>query len=414
MGIEPKTGNPPNPGLGGARDEDPSADASDGGSPTVAAVLTPPGRGAVATIAVAGPLAVVAAEAYFLPAGPLALANAPADRILYGIWRSVRRAEDVVICRRTLQLLEIHCHGGLMAAQEIVNDLRSQDVQVVSWRDWIVRSCECPLRAQAELALTSASTERTARILLDQYHGALRRLITATLESLQSSTSIAAAERDLDLLLETSRYGLHLTRPWHVVLAGPPNVGKSSLINALVGYQRSLVYEQPGTTRDSVSAVTSVDGWPVEFTDTAGLRATEEPLEAAGIERTQVKIMQADLLLIVTDSELVSSDAINQLRHSFSDALFILNKIDLPDSSRASVSADARTSARTAEGIENLLALIAKRLVPMDFEPGQAMLFSASQVETVQRARVALTNGDLQSAIIELSSLLSHRSSHSP
>ena len=67
-------------------------------------------------------------------------------------------------------------------------------------------------------------------------------------------------------------FGLHLTRPWNVVLAGRPNVGKSSLINALLGYTRSIVFDQPGTTRDVVTAATAIDGWPIELSDTAGLR----------------------------------------------------------------------------------------------------------------------------------------------
>ena len=69
------------------------------------------------------------------------------------------------------------------------------------------------------------------------------------------------------------------------MLAGRPNVGKSSLTNALLGYTRSIVFDQPGTTRDVVTATTAIDGWPIEFSDTAGLREGSEPLEAAGIER---------------------------------------------------------------------------------------------------------------------------------
>jgi tRNA modification GTPase len=362
----------------------------------------------VATIAAAGPLAVEATATYFRPAGDHSFADAPVDRILYGIWQSAHRAEDVVVCRRELQLVEIHCHGGKMAAQEILHDLQSRDIHIVSWRDWVVRRAECPLTAQAELALTSASTERTARILLDQYHGALRRHITTICESLTKSEGVESAIRALDELLETSRCGLHLTKPWQVALVGPPNVGKSSLINALVGYQRSLVYDQPGTTRDSVSAITSVDGWPVEFTDTAGLRETCEPIEAAGIQRTQMKMSQADLLIIVTDGEHAASHAIHELRDSFPTALLVLNKVDLPCLSPEAVAADARTSALTGAGIDALLALVAQKLVPIDPRPGQALLFSPLQIESVQRARSALIQGDPPSALVELTALLNH------
>src|SRR4029453_3197945 len=77
----------------------------------------------------------------------------------------------------------------------------------------------------------------------------------------------------LGAVLEFAELGQHLTAPWRVVLAGPPNVGKSSLINALAGYQRTIVSHVPGTTRDVVTTTTAIDGWPVELADTAGLRA---------------------------------------------------------------------------------------------------------------------------------------------
>ena len=81
--------------------------------------------------------------------------------------------------------------------------------------------------------------------------------------------------------------GRHLLTPFDVVLAGPANVGKSSLINALVGYNRAIVYDAPGTTRDVITAETAIDGWPVTLSDTAGLRDSDDPLEMAGVQTAQ-------------------------------------------------------------------------------------------------------------------------------
>ena len=88
--------------------------------------------------------------------------------------------------------------------------------------------------------------------------------------------------------------GLHLARPWQVVVAGPPNVGKSSLINALAGYPRAIVHWAPGTTRDAVTVETVLDGWPVELCDTAGLRTAGDAVERAGIELARRKMAQAE------------------------------------------------------------------------------------------------------------------------
>src|SRR5690606_27241148 len=108
----------------------------------------------------------------------------------------------------------------------------------------------------------------------------------------------AQASAEIADLLQTGQTARHLLTPWQVVLCGRPNVGKSSLINALVGYERTVVFDQPGTTRDVVSVETAIHGWPVIFSDTAGLRETESELEAAGIARARARLKQADLIAV--------------------------------------------------------------------------------------------------------------------
>src|SRR6185369_14624432 len=127
--------------------------------------------------------------------------------------------------------------------------------------------------------LAHAPTLRTASILLDQLHGAFERGVTRILDLL--ATNPEAAREPLRELARYAPIGRHLVEPWKVVVAGAPNVGKSSLVNALAGFQRAVVSDIAGTTRDVVSVPVAFDGWPVELTDTAGLREAEG-LEAAG------------------------------------------------------------------------------------------------------------------------------------
>src|SRR5439155_1993256 len=170
--------------------------------------------------------------------------------------------------------------------------------------------------------LQRAPTLRTAAILLDQLHGAFDSAVARVLELLD--TDPGAARAALGELVRFAPVGRHLVEPWKVVVAGPPNVGKSSLVNALAGYQRTVVSEVAGTTRDAVSVQLAFDGWPVELTDTAGLREASG-LEAAGIERAKRALAEADLVLWLRAcgepaSASLSGDSLN---------LVVWNKSDL-------------------------------------------------------------------------------------
>ena len=158
----------------------------------------------------------------------------------------------------------------------------------------------------AQIALADAVTARTAAILLDQLNGALAAACRAAIAAISASDWPRATEL-VGQLLDHRDLGLHLTTPWRVVLAGPPNVGKSSLINALAGYERAIVSPVPGTTRDVVTLTTAIDGWPVELADTAGLRATDDELESAGVRLAEAALASADLVIVVRDA--TSQDA---------------------------------------------------------------------------------------------------------
>jgi tRNA modification GTPase len=139
---------------------------------------------------------------------------------------------------------------------------------------------------------------------------------------------LPAATARVERLSALAEVGSHLTHPWRIVLAGRPNVGKSSLINALVGFERALVHATPGTTRDLVTAASAIDGWPVELIDTAGLRSTGDALEAAGIRLAEGQMAAADLVVLVFDASSRGDVDQQQLATRWPEALTVYNKCD--------------------------------------------------------------------------------------
>ena len=353
---------------------------------TFVALLTPPQRGAVATLRVSGPQAVARVAAIFRPANGRSFCEAPVGRIVFGRWGGVT-GEEVVACRLNDSQVEVHCHGGRIAAAEISQSLVDLGCRPRDWREWVANDESDPIAAAARVALAIAPTERTSTILLDQYHGALRRAIDNLLVLLDRSDP--AAEAALKALLMRGPLGLHLTAPWQVVLVGRPNVGKSSIINALLGYERAIVYDQPGTTRDVLSAVTALAGWPVELSDTAGLRPTADGLEAAGIDRANRRAATADLVMLVVDASQDFSQEVANLPATWPQALLLPNKCDLALAADGPLHAGASlppVSALTGAGIEALAAEIGRRLVPAPPPSGAPVPFTVDQLRDLEES----------------------------
>ena len=205
---------------------------------------------------------------------------------------------------------------------------------------------------------------------------------------------------------------MHLVSPWRVVFAGPPNVGKSSLINALAGYQRAIVSPIPGTTRDVVTLTTAIDGWPVELADTAGLRSTDDELEAAGVELAQSALATADLAVLVQDATNPAATPQFDPRAVPPRVIHVHNKIDLvsaddlPAFGSTTPPTQLATSAETGAGIADLAAAIGRSLVPNPPACGDAVAFTAQQVEVLTVASNAIQRQHAAAAIEALQSLL--------
>jgi tRNA modification GTPase len=235
--------------------------------------------------------------------------------------------------------------------------------------------------------LVRAPTARTAAILLDQWCGAwdgLRhRDVPGGAAVGPDPRPLSAKERaEIQKLRALIPLGRHLVEPWTVVLAGAPNVGKSSLMNALAGYSRSIVAPSPGTTRDLVTVQLAIDGWPIEMTDTAGLREATSDLERQGIQRTHDVLHEADLRLWLLDGAIRPVVPDNP-----AGWCFVINKTDLPAGwDWARIPDAVRVSAHTQAGLPDLCALISRQLVPNPPAPGEAVPCLPEQVEQVEGA----------------------------
>jgi tRNA modification GTPase len=388
--------------------------------------LTPVGRGAVAVVLVDGPDALAIVERCFAPVSGRRLGDVPLQRIAFGRIGGPD-GEEVVVCRRSHEQIEVHCHGGTAAVRALRQRLVDGGCREVTWQEWLRRTCRDPTRAAARIALASAPTARTASILLDQNHGALATAVGEVGVAIESERWQQAAQA-IDALLAHRDVGLHLSNPWRVVLTGPTNVGKSSLINALAGFQRAIVSPQPGTTRDVVTTSTAIDGWPVELADTAGIREPQDELESAGIELAAKTLAGADLVIVVDDSTQTISYERERMFWAMVSKLAkrrvvrVLNKIDLlAETDRESVTRHettecgqsqwqsariVRTSAVTGEGMGELMTAIGKSLVPCAPAPGAAVPFTAEQIAALESAFIAVTAHDVAAGLAALQPLL--------
>ncbi len=303
---------------------------------TIAAIATAPGTGAVAIVRVSGPRAVEVADAVFRGSAPLAEAGSHTvhfgravtaegqvvDEVLATLMRAPRSytTEDVV---------EFGCHGGSVAARGVLDACLEAGARPARRGEFTERAFLGGrldlVQAEAVADIVGARTRTGLAAALGQLDGRLSQELAAAREELISyradveslvdfeaedveppdlaavaargESALAALER----LLEGARLGEAVRDGLSVAIVGRPNVGKSSLMNALLGRDRAIVTEAPGTTRDVIEEVVDLEGVPVRLVDTAGWRETTEPAEAAGVSRSRAAAAGADVVLLVFD-----------------------------------------------------------------------------------------------------------------
>lgn len=372
-----------------------------------AARITPVGRGAVASVRVIGEsngLNVLVSRLFF-PRNGRRIEHQEIGRIVFGTWGRVD-GEHIVAVRLDKDRIEFHCHGGDAAVSRLLSDLDQSGIQIVdAFQQW--SSTTSTIDMECLEATSRATTLRTADILLEQSSGILQSAfdeLTTTAKSLvgnadkieSESPSLTALIQKIEALLQWAEFGIHLTEPWNVVLTGRPNVGKSSLLNRLLGYDRAIVFDKPGTTRDIVTGETAFDGWPVRLADTAGLRSASHSLEAAGIEKAVERIQSADLCLLLIDVSQPPTSEDRSLVQRWPESLVIAHKCDCDERWDDELPTGViKVSSKTGEGIADLQKELVRRLVPNVPFPGTPIPISRRQVDFLRHARDAASMGNV-------------------
>ena len=337
---------------------------------TIAAIATPIGEGGLAVIRLSGPAALAAADRCFRPGGSSSLrpSAAPTHTVHYGhIHRDGVTLDEVLVtvmrAPRTFtreDVVEISCHGGVLPAKLVLDAVLAAGARLAEPGEFTKRAflngrldlaqAEAVadiIHARTELALRAA-TEQLAGKLSQRIHR-LRDDLMATLAHVEAHIDfpdediaphtraqlIERLARSLEFLkelLRTAPEGQVLRRGIRAALIGRPNVGKSSLLNQLLGHDRAIVSPIAGTTRDTIEETANIRGLPVVFIDTAGLREAGDELEREGIRRSGVSLERAELILHLLDASepRTSEDDAHLARFAGRRRLIVLNKSDLP------------------------------------------------------------------------------------
>lgn len=337
---------------------------------TTVSVLTPPGGAAVAVLAVRGPQAWPILRCLFTTARGRELAEPPAGFMVGRL--GGRAGDEVILSTIGPDSFEVHCHGGRHVVDWLVGLMAANGVTESD-------PGAGPASEEAARLLPFARTTRTAAILLDQVHGAYDRAVQAVRSGGPEADAVRATLR------RNARVGRHLVTPWRVAIAGPPNAGKSSLLNALAGFARSVVSPTAGTTRDAVSVTLAFDGWPAELTDTAGLRPTVDELEAAGVDRARAAVTGSDLVLWVVDATGPRPRSVHDVARPLGldpvQVLVVLNKIDVAHIAASEFPDAVPVSAATGVGLPDLAARLAVALVPDPPAPRDPVPFTPVQCD---------------------------------
>lgn len=340
---------------------------------TIAAIATPPGRGGIGIVRLSGPQvpAIAARLLGRLPEPRVAL-HAKFGDVDEGVALYFPAPHSYT----GEAVLELQGHGGPVVMQALLGACLDAGARLAEPGEFTRRAyLEGKLdlaQAEAVADLIDAASREAARAALRSLGGEfsaavdallgrlkdLRALVEATLDFPEEDVDrlhredavarLAAVRAAVEEVVRRSRQGSLLRAGIHVVLAGLPNAGKSSLLNRLAGEERAIVTPQPGTTRDALREPVQIEGVPLILVDTAGLRETSDEVERLGVERTQRELAQADLVLEIIDV----TEGATRLPAG-AERIAVYNKIDLRPGFVAPAGAVA-VSAKTGEGMDRL------------------------------------------------------------
>ncbi|MBI2441943.1 MAG: tRNA uridine-5-carboxymethylaminomethyl(34) synthesis GTPase MnmE [Lentisphaerae bacterium] len=337
-----------------------------GQSDTIAAIATAPGAAGIAIIRISGPESLAVADRIFGCRGDPPSRRAARSLVHGNIKASDQIVDDVMLLIMRSphsytreDVVEIQCHGGHISAQRILETVLNQGVRMAEPGEFTKRAFLNGridlVQAEAVLDLIQAQSERSAQAAIEQLEGALSssfneiydRALRACAD-LESSLDFSEDDEPLELvpgvvrelqvtknmmkrMIQTWEEGHLLREGALVVISGRPNVGKSTLMNALLGKDRAIVSPIAGTTRDTIEETVILRGIPIRLVDTAGLRTTTCPIEDDGVRRAMHQMQMADLHLHILDSSkpLTSEDYATLGGLDKCRTLVIINKTDL-------------------------------------------------------------------------------------
>ena len=331
---------------------------------TIAAIATAPGEAAVSILRISGPDAKSVVEKL---AGEVVQRMTPRKATLLTLNDDRGSAVDHALALwfpspgsyTGEDVFELHCHGGVLVTRRVLELLlaagaRSADPGEFTQRAFLNGKMDLT-QAEAVMDLIHAQSELALRAANEQLEGSIGREAEAMrAELIEVLAHIEAyidfPEEDIapdvgealkgriqgvadrcDRLLATSEHGRILRHGARTVICGQPNVGKSSLLNLLLGFDRAIVNERAGTTRDTIEEIVQVHGFPLRLVDTAGLRQSGDEIEQEGIQRSEREIERADLILEVVDGSKPATEAARVRMNPAQESrrLLLLNKLDL-------------------------------------------------------------------------------------
>jgi tRNA modification GTPase len=361
----------------------------------IATCITPPSRSAIATIRVTGFQFFDEFDSLFKSVSGKPISEFGRGKIVVGNWLNLQgTAEELVVTPVSASEMHIHCHGGAAPIKAILLSLESIGF-LIHWNSKQILEQATELKRELQLGLLNAQTHKIAEYFLHLGNGCLETQVDRLID-LEGGPQLLP---ELKALSQSFQVGQFLSRPVATVLTGAANVGKSSLNNQILGYSRSIVFDQPGTTRDIISETTTIEGWVFELSDTAGLREPADIVETLGVEMAHEKLREADLVLHVVSPDQGLQSAIAELDSNppaslgHSNAVIkVFNKADLLDSEQKQ-SGERKfpgillTDAIQGQGIDQQFA------VPEDPAVDQPQLFTMRQLQLVDAAIQATQQG---------------------
>ena len=369
--------------------------------------------GGIGIVRISGPEAERILKTLFQPAGVRKCEKWESHRLMYG--RIADRDQILDECMAVIMrapksytredVAEIHCHGGSASANAVLARALSLGARMAGPGEFTRRAFMNGhidlARAEAVMQLIGANSEAAARASLRQLEGGVSGFVRQVSDRLKNvlalleastdfpeeveeeaaSEAVAASLREIagDIRRHGDRRNARMLREGaSIVLAGRPNVGKSSLMNALLNQERAIVTSIPGTTRDVLTERISIGGVVAEISDTAGRRDTQDPIERIGVDRARRAAEGADVVLIVLDAAVEMDEEDAELVKSADDrAIVCLNKSDLPPvltAQRLNAMTDAQVleiSAQTGMGIDELMNELGRRIAVGEENNGQ-------------------------------------------